>query len=102
MSEKLFVYGTLKIPKVQKRVIGRIVEGISDVLEGYKKSAIEIGGKIYPNLNLAADRKGAIKGLVLTLTKEELKKTDEYETSAYKRLKVTLKSGQTAWVYIGR
>jgi len=33
----LFVYGTLKDPKVQKMVFGRVEAGTPDTLDGYKK-----------------------------------------------------------------
>lgn len=95
--QNLFVYGTLKDPKVQKEVIGREVEAKEDILKGYSKGEIIIEGKIYPILVKGT---GEISGLVLQVTNEELKKLDEYETAAYRRIEEKLKSGITAWVYV--
>lgn len=97
MKELLFVYGTLKDSEVQKEVIGRTVKAIPDILEGYKKSKVKINGNTYPIL--VPDSNNSIEGLVISLAPKELKLIDEYETKAYKRKKVILKSGKRAWVY---
>ena len=96
--ELLFVYGTLKEPVVQQDVIGRLIAGIPAILEGYKMSNISINGTFYPNLIPMTE--GLIEGLLLTVTLEELELIDQYETEAYQRLKLLLKNGQEAWVYI--
>lgn len=97
MKELLFVYGTLKDPGAQKKVIGRVVEVFPDILEGYKKSQVKIHGKNYPIA--IPNSTSSIKGLVLSVTPDELKIIDEYETDAYQRRKVILKRGKSAWVY---
>ena len=97
MPESLFVYGTLKDPKVQKEVFGRPTDGRPDVLEGYSKSEIEIHGESYPILT--PSDQGLVEGLVIEVTSEELEKIDEYETASYKRTRVDLKSGKQTWVY---
>ena len=95
--EYTFVYGTLKDTKVQKKIVGRVVEGESDVLDGYSKSKIMINGEEYP---IAVKNKlGFIEGKLLKVTSNELRAIDEYETKDYKRMKVRLKSGKSAWVY---
>ena len=93
----LFVYGTLKDPKVQKMVFGRVEKGTPDTLDGYKKSKVVIDKKTYPII--VPSPKDSIKGLILMVTAKELKQIDEYETEAYRRKKITLKSGKIAWVY---
>ncbi len=98
MQNNLFVYGTLKDPQSRKQVLGRVVTGTPDALQGYGMTQIEIGGEVYPALEPKA--RNIINGLVLQITDEELKKADDYETSAYKRNKVVLKSGTKAWVYL--
>lgn len=96
--EKLFVYGTLKKEKIQKQVFGRSVEGVKDILENYSKSHIKIENKIFPaiiqNLN------STLKGKIISITQRELKLIDDYETNAYQRKKVILKSGKKVWVYV--
>ena len=96
-KEPIFSYGTLRDPEVQKSVIGRLVEGETDVLVGFKKSKITLQGKFYPII--VEEKDGIIEGVVLLVTSEELERIDEYETSAYRREKVTLRSGKKAWVY---
>lgn len=96
--EKLFVYGTLKDAEVQKQVFGRVAGGVRDALEGYKKSEIIIDGETYPVI--APDGGSVVEGMVIEISQEELKLTDEYETSAYKRIEVSLVSRTRAWVYV--
>lgn len=98
MKEKLFVYGTLKEPKLQIKVIGRKPESSPDVLIDYKKSKIKINNKIYP---ISIQKKNSsVSGLVISITTKELKIIDEYETNAYKRKKVVLESKRNVWVYL--
>ena len=98
MKEKLFVYGTLMYPKVQKRIIGRVIKSSKDILKNFEKTSVEIKGGIYPAL--VPKEGSSIKGLVLELNSFELKKTDEYETNKYKRIKVNLQKQRSAWVYV--
>ena len=46
--EKLFVYGTLKKPEIQKSVFGRIAESSSEVLLDFTRSKIKINNNKYP------------------------------------------------------
>ena len=96
--EKIFIYGTLADPKVQQRVWGRITDGLSDMLKGYKRSQIEIEGEVYPLI--ISDSNSRVIGSVIEITERELKKADEYETDAYRREKIALESGISAWVYV--
>lgn len=99
-TEKLFVYGTIVNPEIQKEILGRTVQGVSDILKGYEKSEVTIDGEIYPCIIL--NETGMTKGLLIEITDDELRKTDEYETDAYKRERIILKSGVHAWVYVRR
>jgi len=95
--QNLFVYGTIKDPEVQKKVIGRIAESKEDVLEGYTKSQIVLKDIAYSILEKG---EGEIGGLVLQVSEEELNKFDIFETKAYRRIKEILRSGAEAWVYV--
>jgi gamma-glutamylcyclotransferase (GGCT)/AIG2-like uncharacterized protein YtfP len=95
---KLFIYGTLIDPEIQKSILGRIINGIPNILEGYEKSEIEIEGEKYP---LTVQNKNEIvEGLVIDINDDELKKIDEYEGVEYKRIEIVLQSGISAWVYL--
>lgn len=95
--EKLFVYGTLREPAVQLRVIGRLIAGVPDSLQGFRKTEVRFPSGTYPMLRRAADT--VVDGLVLEVNAAELERIDHYETRAYQRVRVTLVSGSSAWVY---
>lgn len=97
MMDSLFVYGTLQDADVQQRIIGRLVAGSADVLDGYRKSQISIGGNFYPFAVL--DAGDSIQGQVLEVTADELVAMDAYEGEEYRRIQVMLRSGRRAWVY---
>jgi len=95
--EALFVYGTLRDPRVQREAIGRVVKGVPAVLAGYKKTKVKIGGEFYPIIKKSP--KSSVKGLILVVTRKELRLLDDWESENYERKKAVLKSGKTAWVY---
>lgn len=95
--ELLFVYGTLQDPQVQQRIIGRVVSGTPDNLDGFFKSQIFMSDGVFP---LVIPRHGhTVAGMVLEVTAEELLKMDAYETSTYRRVRVPLRSGRESWLY---
>lgn len=100
MTDLLFVYGVLKDPEKREDIVGNEKNSFPDSLEGYAKSTITIEGKTFPILVPTKD--SSVNGEVVKVTPEELKKFDEFETKAYKRIEVTLKSGKKAWVYVSR
>ncbi|MFI5188555.1 MAG: gamma-glutamylcyclotransferase family protein [Chitinophagales bacterium] len=109
MKEYLFSYGTLQKGKVQAELFGRILQGSTDALSGYKVVTIEIkdqsflskGEEKYQSTVIISDNKDdQIKGTVLEITEEELQVADNYEPNNYKRIKVVLESGKKAWIYI--
>lgn len=99
-KEFLFVYGTLKDPKVQLKIIGRILPLKKDAIIGFKKSAIAIEGNKYLCISKDPKSKRKMTGYLLEITNSELAKIDDYETDNYKRIEATLESGKEAWVYI--
>ena len=52
MQENLFSYGTLQLQSVQLNIFGRILEGVPDVLTGYKITLVKIEDE--------ADRKSVV------------------------------------------
>jgi gamma-glutamylcyclotransferase (GGCT)/AIG2-like uncharacterized protein YtfP len=107
---RLFSYGTLQLPDVQRATYGRLLEGEPDTLVGYALAPLEISsakviavsGKavhtIARRTGLASDR---VEGVVFRLTEAELEATDLYEIDAYARVEAELDSGATAFVYVG-
>jgi gamma-glutamylcyclotransferase (GGCT)/AIG2-like uncharacterized protein YtfP len=109
MKEYLFSYGTLQHEKTQLEIFGRILLGTTDILEGYKLFTIEINdqkfiargeGKFQSTLvctNYSGDH---VEGTVFEIEMEELQLTDQYEPGNYQRIKVKLRSGKEAWIYV--
>lgn len=95
---ELFIYGTLKDPKVIREVLGRETETKPATLNNWKVSSLEIDGEIFPVI--IKNDGSSVHGFTTTITNEELEKLDEYETVAYKRIKVELAGGEIAETYI--
>lgn len=95
--EAVFAYGTLLDPKIQQRVIGRLVESKPDVLPGYRKGTLKLSKNSY--YIAVRDPDHSIEGGVLMVTGDELKRIDRYEGKHYERARVVLESGIEAWVY---
>lgn len=109
MSENLFSYGTLQKDSVQMELFGRLLGGAKDVLEGYQISLIEITDEAFLakgeerfQRTLAASENAAdlIEGTVFEISEAELHLADTYEPDNYKRVKVRLRTGKEAWIYI--
>lgn len=98
--QNLFVYGRLKKPEIQKKIIGRTAESSEDSIKGHKLSQININGEIFPILIKSNSPMDFVFGLVLKVSEEELKKIDKFETDDYKRIQVVLSSGKDAWIYV--
>ncbi len=108
MTQRVFSYGTLRLPEVQRALYGRHVPTIADTLPGYRLDWLRItdpeviemsGSDRHPIL-----RKGEpfefVEGAYLELTDEELVATDDYEVDDYVRTAVMLGSGLQAWAYL--
>ena len=109
MQEYIFSYGTLQKEKVQLELFGRKLHGTKDVLEGYKISIIEIKDKSFlakgedklqRTLVATHNNNDMIEGTALEIYGIELLQADQYEPDNYKRIKVALKSGKQAWIYL--
>ena len=108
MTERLFSYGTLQTEPVQLSIFGRKLEGKPDALAGYRLHSIQVqdpnflahSDAIQRNLQYTGNTSDVVEGSVLTLTEEEIERSDAYEPAEYKRVQVRLRSGLDAWVYL--
>src|SRR5882724_6900061 len=109
MMEDLFSYGTLQEEPVQLATFGRKLSGTPDVLAGYRTELIRIedesviaksGKTHHPIVIYTGDPNDAVQGTVYKLTSAEIAQADEYEVDDYKRIRVSLRSGSSAWVYV--
>ena len=108
--ELIFAYGTLREDSIQMAVFNRSLEGISDQLAYYKSGFLDLdtqsyttngeGNHVYPVVISTNNQNDVVEGTVYKLSSGELKLADRYEGSGYKRIRETLKSGQTSWVYV--
>lgn len=98
-TEYLFTYGTLQQEDIQLTVFSRTLSGFNDVLQGYKLSDEKVVG-VYPVMHRSEEPTDSVNGRVYMCSNKEILEADKYEGPAYKRIKVVLNSGKTAWAYI--
>ena len=105
---RLFSYGTLQLPQVQRATYGRLLKGAPGVLPGYVLEPLAIadpdvvrisGTAVHQIARRTGEPADLVAGTVFTLTTEELADTDAYEVDAYARILVRLASGEDAFVY---
>ncbi len=108
-TEHLFSYGTLQMQAVQIETFGRLLEGKKESLPGYELSMISIddpavvqtsGEAHHPIIAPTNSASDTVEGTVFKITPQELADADRYEVDAYKRVRVIMNSGQSAWAYI--
>jgi gamma-glutamylcyclotransferase (GGCT)/AIG2-like uncharacterized protein YtfP len=109
-TSSLFSYGTLQQSEVQLANYGRELEGLPDVLAGYKLAPLTItdphvvavsGKAVHMIARATGDPADRIPGMVFELTDAELAATDAYEGDPYSRVEATFETGRSAWVYVG-
>lgn len=106
----LFSYGTLQQEDVQVSTFGRRLNGQNDELLAFEPSLVKIedpevvarlGRTHHANVTFNGNSKSRVTGTVFEITDEELASADRFELEFfYKRVAVTLESGQQAWVYV--
>lgn len=108
MTVRLFSYGTLQQPGLQKTLFQRELTGHPDRLPGYRLTMLAItdpgviaasGSAEHPIARCTGNTDDHIEGTALELTDEELAIADAYEVDDYTRALVRLASGDSAWVY---
>jgi len=107
-SENLFSYGTLRQEEVQLATFGRRLAGRPDALVGYALKMTQIedpsfaakNGVRQRTLQFTGSASDVVAGVALALTRQELEQADEYEPVDYERVRIQLRSGLDAWVYL--
>jgi gamma-glutamylcyclotransferase (GGCT)/AIG2-like uncharacterized protein YtfP len=108
-TELLFSYGTLRQRDVQLATFGRELEGRLDAIIGFELDWVTItdphvistsGSDRHPILKPTDQRGASVAGTVFPISATELAAADDYEVDAYRRIKVPLRSGEPAWVYV--
>ena len=108
-TENLFSYGTLQFENVQLETFGRKLDGETDALHGYKlvmvtitdeEFVIKSGTADHRSLQFTGNSMDVVEGIVFKLTRNELEQADSYEPEGYERVRVQLRSGTNAWVFV--
>ena len=108
-TENLFSYGTLQTEAVQLATFGRRLKGQADTLPGYRLTTIRIedeefvtrsGAADHCNLQFTGNTSDFVDGTAFEVNRKELEQADAYEPDGYERVRVTLKSGLKACVYL--
>ena len=100
MIDRLFTYGTLEIPSVVKRVVGKDLKGTPAVLYGYARFLVR--GECHPGI---LERAGAsVSGTVYNgLNHAMFLRLDRYEGEEYQKriVEVIISTGEprTAYAY---
>jgi hypothetical protein len=111
VTERLFSYGTLQLPDVQRATFGRLLNGMRDALVGFRQDMVEItdpdvlaksGERFHPIVTHSGKAADRVEGMVFEITPEELASADAYEVADYERVEAELASGSRAWVYVKR
>jgi len=107
--QRVFSYGTLRQPLVQEELFGGHVPTTPDALPGWRLEWVTItdpdvirtsGSDRHPILRRGTPE-DVVEGSALTLDHPwQLSAADRYEVADYQRIRVTLTSGWTAWVYV--
>ena len=107
---RLFSYGSLQHEDVQLTTFGRKLEGEKDLLVGYEPSLVKIADPEtaarlkkthHDNVSKTEDDWSNVQGTVFELTDAELALADTLESQYnYKRVTISLASGNDAWVYV--
>jgi gamma-glutamylcyclotransferase (GGCT)/AIG2-like uncharacterized protein YtfP len=106
---RLFSYGTLQDKPVQLQTFGRELKGRADAMIGFTQTWVQItdpqvlatsGKTHHPIVQPSPVPTDEVCGTLFEITEQELALADSYEVADYKRISVTLKSGQVAWVYV--
>ena len=110
-TERLFSYGTLQTESVQLSTFGRKLAGNPDALVGYRLQMIQImdqefvatsGAEYHRTLEFTGSATDVVEGTVFAVTQHELEQADAYEPHGYQRIRVNLRSGSEAWVYLNK
>ena len=100
MEHLVFAYGTLKEAEIRRELLNRNVPAVKDGLPGFILEKICLDGILYPIAVRDPYSKKTLHGEVFRVTLQEVRIIDDYESDAYKRIKVNLNSGRKAWLYV--
>ncbi|RZJ00940.1 MAG: gamma-glutamylcyclotransferase [Brevundimonas sp.] len=107
-DDLLFSYGALRDPAVQLLTFGRRLEGVSDVLGGYRVEEVAVTepaliaahGGTRQSVLCPGQGSERVSGMAYKVGARDLELADAYAGAAYVRVRATLVSGQETWVFV--
>jgi hypothetical protein len=105
---RLFSYGTLQDPDVQRATFGRHLHATPDELIGFELGTFRVtdpafaassGRAVHAIVRFNGRPESRVPGMVLEVTDDELAQADAYEPDGYARVRAEMLSGDDAWVY---
>jgi gamma-glutamylcyclotransferase (GGCT)/AIG2-like uncharacterized protein YtfP len=83
----LFIYGTLIVPEIWRRVVGRDCRRQSALVRGMR--VVRATGELYPVMVATEDEHSAASGyVVFDVTAKDIAALDDYESAIYDRIAV--------------
>lgn len=100
---KIFSYGTLWDPIIQKSVFGRTfdIDQDMDYISGWDIINVKMYDDYY-NVLIPGDSSSVIMGAIVNIPEELLDVVDEYEGKEYKRISIKTMTGNDCQVYVKR
>jgi hypothetical protein len=97
---RLFSYGSLQQPAVQRGILGRDLAGTHDAVTGFERVLIQRGNRQLANAVRSENAGARVAGTVFEISDAELSLVDAYEAGdSYVRTRAPLASGGEAWLY---
>lgn len=97
---KIFCYGTLQDPEVQKKLLGKELKGKISSIDNYivVRDYIDTSDNIeYPRI--IPFNKGCVYGTIYEFNEDELRILDDYETNIYIKKEVELNCKTKCFIY---
>jgi gamma-glutamylcyclotransferase (GGCT)/AIG2-like uncharacterized protein YtfP len=86
---RLFAYGTLRVPSIVQAVLGHVPASTRCVLQDYFRGTIH--GEVYPGITPRLGQR--VSGVIYSLSNpKDLLLLDEYEGALYERTNVTVEA----------
>lgn len=97
--KNIFAYGTLQLPSVQNELLGKSFTslGVTTIENFVVMNDYFVEDGYYPRL--VPMNGGVVYGNVYSMSDEDIKVLDEYETDAYELKQVETSNGMLVYVY---
>ena len=102
MEHALFAYGTLQLPEVMEKILGRSVDGVPAVLKDYRCGLVARAN--FPGI--VPQQGSTVMGMRLSgFSQNDLQALDVYEGELYRRIRVNVSLEEApipekqSWVY---